>query len=446
MADASTIAAVATAAANGAIGIVRISGSNTRAVLNKLCGRVPTARVATLLTLRDATARAIDQGIVLFYPGPASYTGEDLAELQVHGGSALLARLLREVFTAGAVPAKPGEFTERAFLNGKLDLLQAEAVADTITATTERALRAANLALTGVFSQKVHEIVTAITDARAGLEGLIDFSDEPDVAVSLDAFYSAIMRTQIAVAELLHSAQQGARLNAGATVVLVGRPNAGKSTLLNALAKEDRAIVSPIPGTTRDVLTVDLEIAGVQVKLHDTAGIHLSDEQIEVEGIRRARALLANADIVLCVYDTREPKPTWDEITGSTVKFSGAPIFVRNKIDLIPPSHEPKLDHDEVAVSASLGHGMDALLELLERHLNVGDAADTPMLARDRHLVALRAARADLAFSSIEEFTQDMVVSAERLRAAQAALSSLTGEVTSEDILGQIFSRFCIGK
>jgi tRNA modification GTPase len=409
---------------------------------------LPSPRQAALRTFRDTEQQVIDQGLVLFFEGPASYTGEDLVEFHTHGSPLLLARLVRSLLAAGARHARPGEFTERAFLNGKLDLVQAEAVADLISAGTEQALSAANRALAGDFSRAVTAIRAQLLELRAQLEALIDFADEEDVqtGAALSDLASTASKLSHAIKNLLGTARQGEMLGRSHRVVICGRPNAGKSTLMNALCGSERAIVTPTPGTTRDVLTAELEIEGLVLTIADTAGLRETDELIEREGIRRAHDEIANADLVLLVYEAGERCPDTVEILG---KETRAPVIrVRNKIDLLEETASD-LSADstpEVALAARDRTGLELLRTRMLDTLGLSPHSDTPLVARERHLAALTEALSELEFEGDPPFTQDLVLTAERLRRAHRALGELLGEFTSEDLLGEIFGRFCIGK
>lgn len=448
MQSTATIAAVATASGPGAIGIVRVSGPRCVHIVTQVAERVPPPRHASLQQMFDREHRPLDRGLVLYFPGPSSYTGEDMLEFHTHGNALILDALVVAICAAGAVQAKPGEFTERAFLNGKIDLLQAEAVADLIASSTQQALRAASRALAGDFSRAIESIARALQDARAMLEASIDFSDEATVSQDLARPCSAVLELNRQISTLLANAQLGARLSHHPRVVIVGPPNAGKSTLLNALAGQDRAIVSPRPGTTRDVLTIDLVIDGISVTLADTAGLHVSTESIEQEGMRRAIAEIGTADLVLLVHAHADLPPSLAEWLDLEALRRDRLVYVRNKIDI--EGEVPRLETvagvPQVNLSARERSGLDLLREALRDRLGAVSEYESPMLARARHLDALRAAQELTAFTDVASFVRDPVETAERLRLAQHALGELTGEVTADDILGEIFSRFCIGK
>lgn len=447
----STIAAVATPPGPGAIGILRLSGPETARITRAVAGRIPPARQATLLPMYGADGTLLDRGLVLYFPGPASYTGEDMVEFHTHGSPAILAALLQSLYAQGASAARPGEFTERAFLNGKLDLLQAEAVADLISSSTEQALKAANLAMAGHFSRAVAFVADRLIEVRALLEAGIDFSDESAVeeAHHLESLHAQTTQLRAEVGELLRNARHGALLARGQRVVLCGSPNAGKSTLMNALSGNARAIVSSQPGTTRDVLTAELDLSGMLVTLTDTAGLHEAEEEIEQEGIRRAMEAITEADLVLLVYDAAQEQEPSVSLQRMLPAEDDRLIYVRNKIDLLgeQPGQRPSAaGPTEVAITARNEQGLDILRDNMRRALAREAETDTPLLARERHLRALMEAEALVSFSSKEEFAADVVETAERLRLAHQVLRELTGEFTSEDLLGEIFGRFCIGK
>lgn len=443
----STIAAIATAAGPGAIGIVRLSGPASAKICAKLTETLPPPRHAALLTLRDATGVPIDRGIVIYFPGPRSYTGEDVIEFQVHGGPVVVDRVLTALYAAGAAPAQAGEFTHRAFLNGKLDLLQAEAVADLVAASTERAARAAAEAASGRFSAIFREISLRLVQARTQIEAMIDFGDELGGDVALQAPLQLIADLRNRLGSLRAQAAQGAMLAQAVRIVLVGPPNAGKSSLLNALAGHSRSIVSERPGTTRDVLLQDIDMEGLRVTISDTAGLHDARDELEMEGMRRAVEEAARADLLLCLYDTTQARPSPASLLGAQPR-PGAILYVRNKIDLQPDwqSLPAASDGPEVEISARTGQGLDVLRSEIRRLLGVRIEADSPLLARGRHLLALDTARSLLDFDVASEVNRDAAACAERLRLAHRAVGELTGEFTNEELLGEIFARFCIGK
>ena len=444
-----TIAAIATAPGRGGIGIVRVSGRDCRAIASGLLGRLPQPRTAELHRFLDAAGDAIDEGIALFFPAPASFTGEDVLELQGHGGPVVLDLLLRRVFELGARAAEPGEFTQRAFLNDKLDLAQAEAVADLIDSGSSQAARAALRSLQGEFSSQVHDLAEAVLELRMWVEAAIDFPEEEVDFLGDRALGTRLEFIRHRFAELAETARQGTLLRDGLTLVIAGRPNAGKSSLLNRLAGYDAAIVTPVPGTTRDVLRERIEIDGLPLHVLDTAGLRESRDEVEAEGIRRTHRELERADRVLFVVDSSDAAAVADIDADLAALPTAAPRTVLlNKIDRI--GGEPRVDAGEpprVHLSAATGAG----LELLRTHLKdcVGyHLAGTGVLsARARHLDALRRARAHVEEAHrllTERHAGELV--AQELTDAQKQLGEITGEVTSDDLLGRIFGSFCIGK
>ncbi len=439
--DDATIAAVATAPGQAGIGIVRVSGPGARDVARALLGRVPVARVATRAPFRDAGGEIIDDGIALLFSAPASYTGEDVLELHGHGGPVVLDLVLRAALGAGARLARPGEFSERAFLNGKIDLTRAEAVADLIASASERAARAAARSLQGVFAERVHAIIEALIELRVRVEASIDFPEEevtdPD-APDVDA-------VRLRLDRLLAEAQAGVRLRDGLDVVIAGRPNVGKSSLLNRLARSERAIVAPTPGTTRDLLREQVIIAGRAVQLIDTAGLHETTEAVEREGMRRAREAIAAAEQILVLIDDRDVDDPIEAQVSELAAPGARVALVRNKIDLSarPPGLESGPRGPVIRLSAATGAG----LELLERYLAKGidSAGEGAFTARRRHLEALEQARELLATAAQAQPDAAELV-AEHLRLAQLTLAGIGGDFSSDDLLGEIFSTFCIGK
>ncbi|HTQ01280.1 MAG TPA: tRNA uridine-5-carboxymethylaminomethyl(34) synthesis GTPase MnmE [Casimicrobiaceae bacterium] len=444
-----TIAAVATPPGRGGIGVVRVSGDDLSVIVQGVLGAMPPPRHAVLADFRDADGRVIDQGIALYFPAPDSYTGESVVELQGHGGPAVMRLLLARCVALGARIAEPGEFTQRAFLNGKLDLAQAESVADLIDAATGTAARAAARSLAGEFSRDVHALVEALTELRVYTEATLDFPEEDieflragDVAAKLAGVRGGLDR-------VLAQARTGALLREGLTVVLVGRPNVGKSSLLNRLAREEAAIVTAIPGTTRDPVERRVEIAGIPLTVIDTAGLRETADAVERIGIERAWAAVARADLVLLLVDARESAGTLHEEDRAIVDRlpERLPrVVVHNKTDLAGIA--PFASAADVWLCARDGNGV-ALLEhaALERVGAAGDTEDT-YLARARHVAALREAAGALSRASAHLAHDPPAVElfAEELRAAQQALSAITGEFTADDLLGEIFGRFCIGK
>jgi tRNA modification GTPase len=441
-----TIAAIATGAGAAGVGAVRVSGPRAPFIAATLLGREPKPRHAHFAAFRNADGELIDRGLLLSFPAPASYTGEHVLELQGHGSSVLMDALLRRCIQLGARLARPGEFTERAFLNGKLDLAQAEAVADVVAATSEAGARAALRSMEGVFSARVDALLAELIALRVHIEAAIDFPEEEIdfLADPLIGEKLGTLRTHLD--DLLVETRRGVRLNDGIVVAIVGRPNAGKSSLLNALAGEDRAIVTDIAGTTRDVLRASIRIDGASLELADTAGLRESDDIVEREGIRRARAQLERCDVALLVTDETHAR---DDLPF----FEGAPdhatrIVIVNKIDLTHTAAgiERCDGYDMLWLSAYAGLGMDALRSML-RELATAGSGDGAFSARRRHVVALETVRDHLACAyDALHGSHAGEIAAEELRHAQQALGEVTGAYTSDDLLGAIFGSFCIGK
>jgi tRNA modification GTPase len=449
-----TICAIATPPGSGGLGIVRISGQASSEIARHMAGRLPPPRYAQLADFRDAAGEVIDTGIVLYFAAPHSFTGEDVVELQGHGGLFILQRLMQRALELGARAARPGEFSERAFLNDKMDLVQAEAIADLIESGTEAAARAAQRSLQGVFSSRVQALQKSLTALRVFVEAAIDFPDEEidflaesDVAERLDSVRELL-------AALLHEAQQGRLLRDGIVLAIVGPPNAGKSSLLNALSGQDSAIVTEIPGTTRDVLRELIDLDGIPVHLADTAGIRETEDIIEAEGVRRARQALESADVVLLVEDAtlaKEGKRPADIVLPAGVTC----LRVGNKIDLLEPDElgrlENGLNSERVWISARTGQGLDGLRQRVRNLVGAEEGLDGRVgggfSARQRHIDALRRAEDCLeAGAKALSERQAGELLAEELRLAQQALGELTGEMLPDDLLGEIFASFCIGK
>ena len=444
-----TIAAIATAPGRGGIGIVRVSGRDCRAIASGLLGRLPQPRTAELHRFLDAAGDAIDEGIALFFPAPASFTGEDVLELQGHGGPVVLDLLLRRVLELGARAAEPGEFTQRAFLNDKLDLAQAEAVADLIDSGSSQAARAALRSLQGEFSSQVHDLAEAVLELRMWVEAAIDFPEEEVDFLGDRALGTRLEFIRHRFAELAETARQGTLLRDGLTLVIAGRPNAGKSSLLNRLAGYDAAIVTPVPGTTRDVLRERIEIDGLPLHVLDTAGLRESRDEVEAEGIRRTHRELERADRVLFVVDSADAAAVAGIDADLAALPTAAPRTVLlNKIDRI--GGEPRVDAGEpprVHLSAATGAGLELLRTHLKDCVGYHPAGTGVLSARARHLDALRRARAHVEEAHrllTERHAGELV--AQELTDAQKQLGEITGEVTSDDLLGRIFSSFCIGK
>jgi len=440
-----TIAAIATASGAGGIGIVRLSGPRARLIGETICARPLRARHVQHARFHDADGAVIDDGIALVFVAPASYTGEDVVELQAHGSPALLQQLLARCCALDARMARPGEYSERAFRNGKLDLAQAEAVADLIAAGSEAAARAARRALDGDFSQRVDMLAAQVLALRVQLEAGIDFADEPLDTLGEAQLRDALAGVRTTLEALLAAARRGQKLRDGLHAVIVGPPNAGKSSLLNALAGSDRAIVTEIAGTTRDLLREVVRSDGVELTLVDTAGLREGGDAIEREGMQRARAELARADLALVVVDARDPGAGREALLEAIAPVPQR-LWLYNKVDLLDRGYAD--DGEHLYLSATHGLGLDALHARL-RALALGDmesGAQGAFTARARQVDALRRADADLAAAADALSQGAPELAAEALRCAHDALGEITGRVVPDALLGHIFSSFCIGK
>ena len=456
-----TIAAVSTPPGRGGIGIVRVSGPRAGEVAEAVAGRLPEPRVATSARFLADDGETLDTGLALWFPAPRSYTGEDTLELQGHGGPVVLDRVADRVFSLGARPARPGEFTERAFLNGKLDLVQAEAVADLIDAATHEAARLARRSLDGALSERVNAAVAELVEIRAFIEGALDFPDEEVPDLPEDLLVERLDRVRRAVASARGAAARGNLLREGFGVVIVGRPNVGKSSLLNRLVGRERAIVTEVPGTTRDTVQEPVQVDGLPLRIVDTAGLHPTDDPVERIGIERTWAAVEEADAVLAVVDDRRGLEEADRGILNRIPDRLPRVIVHNKIDLTgAPAGErqPGLESGvesglesgaghRIRLSAKTGEGVERLRERLKALAGYEPRAEGLFMARRRHLVALDDALAalDAAKRSGEEGAGSELV-AEDLRLAQRALGEITGEFTTDDLLGRIFATFCIGK
>ena len=444
MDDTDTIAAIATPAGAGGIGIVRLSGSRARAIAEIICGRTLPARQARYARFADAEGEVIDDGIALLFAAPASYTGEDVAELQAHGSPVLLQQLLACCIALGARQALAGEFSQRAFLNGKLDLAQAEALVDLIGASDLQAARAARRSLDGVMSRQVLALMAAVLAIRVQVEAAIDFADESLETLGGPALRERLETAIHALAALQRDAGRGQKLRDGLHVVLLGPPNVGKSSLLNALAGSDRAIVTELAGTTRDLLRETIRLDGVELTMVDTAGLREAGDAIEAEGIRRARAELDRADLALLVVDARDPSAGQAALAGDIAALPQV-LWLHNKADLLQgPARE--LGADAMLVSARTGLGLDELHRQLRKFSGAQDAGEGAFSARARHVQALSAAAASLAQASLELHAEHLELAAETLSHAHEALGEIGGQVSADALLGHIFNAFCIGK
>ena len=431
-----TIAAIATAPGRGGIGVVRVSGAGVPAIAKSLIGTLPPPRQASLRRFRDRLGAPIDEGLALYFPAPQSYTGEAMLELQGHGGPIVMHSLLAAVLDAGARLAEPGEFTRRAFLGGKLDLAQAEGVADLIDAASREAARAALRSLSGEFSSAVADLAARLIELRSLTEAMLDFPDEEVDALHRDEAAARLAGVRAALDEVLAKSRQGSLLRSGIHVVLAGRPNVGKSSLLNRLAGEERAIVTPIPGTTRDALRESIQLEGVPLVLVDTAGLRAASDLVEQLGIERTQRELQRADLVLAIREAVQPERSPEGLPAGVPRLE-----VFNKVDLAPAFAPPP---GTVAVSAKTGQGIDDLRAAILAAAGWSATGESVFLARERHLRALEEARQRLQAAGAQLARWEFF--AEELRLAHQALGAVTGEFSADDLLGEIFGRFCIGK
>lgn len=444
-----TIAAVATPPGSGGIGIVRISGPNAPEIARALLGRLPVARHASFARFRGTDGSTLDEGLALYFPAPHSFTGEPVLELHGHGGPVVLDLVLQAALAAGARPARAGEFSERAFLNGKLDLAQAEAIADLIESATAEAARAALRSLQGAFSQRVQAISEQLIGLRLHIEAALDFPEEEIDFLADESLSQRAYRLTGEIDALLAATRQGQLLHDGMTVVLAGRPNAGKSSLLNALAQHDSAIVSPVPGTTRDIVRERIQIDGLPLHVLDTAGLRESNDSIESEGVRRTHEAMRRANRVLLVIDDKEEAEEGVRALRAQLPGGASITLVRNKIDRSGRRAGPVAstgDIPEIAISALDGRGLDALRTHLKECMGYQVTGEGTFSARRRHIDALERVRAHLKTSLTQLAARRGELAAEELRQAQQRLGEITGEFTSDDLLGRIFSSFCIGK
>jgi len=471
-----TIAALATAPGKSGICVVRVSGPRSGTVAKQILDFDPTPRTAHLSKFKDENGDTIDEGIALFFSGPASFTGEDVLELQGHGGPSVQKLLLERVLGLGVRLANPGEFSERAFLNNKIDLVQAEAIADLIDANSAQAARSAIRTLSGEFSNKVNHLVAELTKIRVNIEAAIDFSDEDIDIITESRVREGLREITQTLSLALSQANQGMLLKEGMHVVIAGEPNAGKSSLLNALLGSESAIVTSIAGTTRDLLSESLQIEGMPVHITDTAGLRLSEDIVEQEGIRRAGEAVRQSDKILLVIDSTAVKTTIQQRVEIELSLSLIPqllldepglfaktLVVFNKADLTPDARigagsvrVPKLLRaqegvpatlDTITLSAKLNEGIEGLREALKNAIGFNSMVEGAFVARERHLLSLKAARKLIA--SAEQCFVDAMpfeLAAEDLRLAQNELGRITGQISSDDLLGEIFSNFCVGK
>lgn len=439
------IAAIATAPGRGGIGVVRISGRNLTNIVILLFGQALLPRHATYGSFLDTDGSVIDQGIAIFFPAPHSYTGEDVLELQGHGGTAVLNLLLKRCLTLGSRLAQPGEFTQRAFLNNKLDLVQAESVADLINATSEQGARCATRSLQGDFSKAIEGLVAGLINLRMRIEAILDFPEEELQLDDVGRSEQELKSIRLGLERVLNLAQQGSILREGAHVVLVGPPNVGKSSLLNRLSGDDVALVSEIAGTTRDSIQQAININGVPLHVIDTAGLRESEDVVEQMGMERTKLAIKKADVILLLMELQQEEPLVPQQIIDVLPSAVPKIYVINKIDLLEqmPRIETQNGVDHIYLSAKANEGIDLLrdkiLQLIGWHADSG-----VFTARERHLQSLKKAKAHLERAVTKALPIELL--AEELRLAQVALNEITGEFSSDDLLGEIFSRFCIGK
>ncbi len=437
-----TIAAIATPPGRGGVGVIRISGPRAGTIAEQLSGKpLPSARKAVLRSFLDTEGQVLDQGLLLWFPAPGSFTGEDVVELQGHGGPVVLSLLLQRVLALGARQAGPGEFSQRAFLNDRMDLVQAEAVADLIDAASEAAVRAANRSLSGAFSRAVEDLQQQMTHCRMWVESAIDFPEEEIDFLADGQLLAMVEALEQRFDQVLGQAREGRVLRDGIRVILLGLPNAGKSSLLNALAGESAAIVSDLPGTTRDLVKEQILLNGMPVHIIDTAGLRHSDDQVEKLGMERALNEARQADLLLEIVDATQPEQR-PEIPGEIRRLPS--LLLYNKADLCHTP--PATDEHSLLISARTGEGLQTLKDRLYQWA-AGGQHEGVFSARQRHLDALKRARAhvDQGSRALRQQAAGELL-AEELRLAQQALSEITGRFTADDLLGEIFSRFCIGK
>ncbi|HBC58694.1 MAG TPA: tRNA uridine-5-carboxymethylaminomethyl(34) synthesis GTPase MnmE [Gammaproteobacteria bacterium] len=444
-----TIVARATAPGLGGIGVVRLSGREAPRIAAAILGTVPAPRLAKFAAFKDAQGEPIDMGIALYFQAPHSFTGEEVIEFQGHGGPAVLDLLVTRCVELGARLARPGEFSERAFLNEKMDLVQAEAVADLIAAQSHAAARGALRSLQGLFSKRVQALQASLSQLRVYIEAALDFPEEEIDFISDSAVTEQLQQLEEDFAQLLLHAHQGAKMRDGIKLVLLGRPNVGKSSLLNALAERESAIVTDIPGTTRDLLNEAILLDGLPLHIVDTAGLHDTNDPIEQEGMKRAQEVAAEADHILLIVDDERGFNTEDETLLNHYSSAVPVTLLFNKIDLTnrKPGEVEDLGYPAVAISVTSSLGLDALKSHLLRSAGMNHQNESPFIARQRHLLALQQAQSCLIYGS-QQLQQHRAAEllAEDLRQAQKWLSEITGELHSDDLLGQIFSSFCIGK
>ena len=441
-----TIAAIATASGAGGIGVVRVSGPLASAIASQILGHCPAPRHAAYLDFKSHNNELIDRGIAIFYPNPHSYTGEDVLELQAHGGTALMQILLARCIAVGARQAEPGEFTRRAYLNDKMDLAQAEAVADVINASTAEAARSAMRSLSGEFSDSINRVLAKLIHLRMYVEACLDFPEEEIDFITQGKVADKLANITAELNNVFEKAKQGSLLREGIQVVLIGQPNVGKSSLMNALAGEEIAIVTAIAGTTRDTIKSAIQINGVPLHIIDTAGLRETEDEVEKYGIARTWRATETADIALLMLDTAHGITNVEKSILDRLPQEIAKIWVHNKIDVSGETPEARILNDEthICLSAKTGQGLDLLKSQLLKLVGYQVSGEGVFMARTRHLEALTLVNLHLQSAATQITAAELV--AEELRFAQESLSIITGEFTPDDLLGEIFSKFCIGK
>ncbi|MFT5425244.1 MAG: tRNA modification GTPase [Gammaproteobacteria bacterium] len=450
-----TIAAIATPPGRGAVGVVRLSGANAATIARQLIDNDTQiqdlkARQAMLCSFLAQDGSTIDSGILIYYPQPASYTGEHVVELQGHGGQVVMSMLLDRVIALGARQARPGEFTERAFVNNKIDLVQAEAVAGLIDSASSQAARSATRSLEGEFSQNINDLLQRLINLRMFIESVLDFPDEEVAFIKEGEIKEKLSACLEDLDKILVRASQGAILSKGLQLAIVGSPNVGKSSLLNRLVGREAAIVSTIPGTTRDIVEENILIEGVPLNILDTAGIRETRDEIEEEGIKRALNAASSADIILLILEYEQKLGNEEQRVLDALPENVKKIVVRNKIDLADNKNElldKNINEFEVFLSAKTGEGINALIQQLKTIAGIGDASEDSYMARARHLNALLKTQEYLINGQERlENKNTLELFAEDLRMAQESLGTITGSFVADDLLGEIFSKFCIGK
>ena len=444
-----TIAALATPTGRGGVGIVRVSGPKAVEIAKQILGHCPAPRVAEYRAFKNPDGQTIDQGIALYFPGPNSFTGEDVLELQGHGGPVVMDMLLKSVTHLGARLARSGEFSERAFLNDKMDLAQAEAIADLIDAGSEQAARTAMRSLQGAFSVEIHNLVKQVTELRIYVEAALDFPEEEIDFISEGKISEKITQQQQTLNSIFARAQQGSLIREGINLVLVGPPNAGKSSLLNVLAQREAAIVTEVPGTTRDIVKEVIMLDGLPVHILDTAGLRETDDRVEKEGMRRTWDAIAQADVMILLVDDGEGFTESEQAIVARCPDSVAVIVLYNKCDKTGRQTgvvTDSLEYESLAISAKTQQGLDELTTCIKQLAGMQAPGEGAFMARRRHLLALNVAETHLERAQQQAQLNEGELIAEELKQVQQALGQITGEVSSDDLLGKIFSEFCIGK